>query len=108
MYVVSVTDAEALVPAVPELNLTLSSPVGPTHVTSLTAILALDGGYQRFDFKGATPANPLSQDVRISAIEIVTGLGFTADQVYPMTLEGTLSNGQTFSYSVQVQITGVQ
>ena len=108
VYVVSVTDAEALIPAVPELNLTISSPVGPTHVTSVKAILELDGGYQSFDFKGATVANPLLQGVGVSTIEIVNGLGFTADQVYPMTLEGTLSNGQTFSYAVQVQITGVQ
>jgi hypothetical protein len=106
--VVSVTDSKALIPAVPELNLTVSSPVGPTHVTSLTAILALDGGYQRFGFKGVTQADPLPQGVGVSAIEIVTGLGFTGDQVFPMTLEGTLSNGQTFSYGVQVQITGVQ
>lgn len=108
VYVVSVTDAEALIPAVPELNLTISSPAGPAHVTSLTAILELDGGYQRFHFKGATPANPLPQGVGVSTIVIVNGLTFTAGQVYPMTLDGTLSNGQTFSYAVQVQITGVQ
>jgi len=104
VHVASLKDAEALVPAVPELNLTISAPVGTAHVTGLTAVLALDGGDQRFDFKGVTAANPLPQGVGVSAVEIVTGLQLSPDQIYPMTLEGTLSNGQTFSYVVHVQI----
>jgi len=107
VVVASVTDAESLIPAVPELNLTISSPVGATHVTSLTAVLTLNGGQQRFNF-GITANSPLPQGVGVSEVEIVTGLPFAANQVYPMTLEGTLSDGQTFSYLVHVQIADVR
>jgi hypothetical protein len=107
VVVASVMDAESLIPAVPELNLTVSSPVGAAHVTSLTAILTLNGGTQRFSF-GISAANPLPQGVGVSEVEIVNGLPFAANQVYPMTLEGTLSDGQTFSYVVHVQIADVR
>jgi hypothetical protein len=104
--VVSVTDVGSLIPAVPQLNLTVSSPVGGPRVTSLEALLTLNGGAQRFGF-GVSPSNPLPQGVGVSAVVIVTGLNFTADQVYPMTLEGTLSSGATFDYSVQIQVADV-
>jgi len=103
----SVTDVGSLIPAVPELNLTVSSPGGPATVTGLTAILTLNGGTQRFDFGSVTPSRPLQQGVRVWAVEITSGLNFTADQVYPMTLKGTLSNGQTFDYVVQVQVADI-
>lgn len=105
--VLSMTDVGSLIPAVPQLNLTVSSPAGPARVTSLAAVLTLNGGTQSFDFGGITPSRPLPQGVAVSAVEIVSGLNFTADQVYPMTLKGTLSNGQTFSYLVQVQIADI-
>lgn len=105
--IVSMMDVGSLIPAVPQLNLTVSSPAGPFRVTSLAAVLTLNGGTQRFDFGGITPSKPLAQGVAVSDVVIVSGLNFTADQVYPMTLKGTLSNGQTFSYLVQVQIAGI-
>ena len=105
--VVSVTDVGSLIPAVPQLNLTVTSPVGGPQVTGLKAVLTLNGGAQRFAFGGVTVSKPLPQGLDVSTVVIVTGLNFTADQVYPMTLEGSLSNGQTFDYTVQVQISDI-
>lgn len=105
--VLAMTDVGSLIPAVPELNLTVSSPVGPDGVTSLAAVLTLNGGTQSFEFEGISAFKPLQQGVAVSAVEIVSGLNFTVDQVYPMTLKGTLSDGQAFSYLVQVQIADI-
>jgi hypothetical protein len=105
--VLAMTDVGSLIPAVPQLNLTVSSPVGPARVTSLAAVLTLNGGTQSFEFGGISPSRPLQQGVPVSVVEIVSGLNFSSDQVYPMTLKGTLSNGQDFSYLVQVQIADI-
>jgi hypothetical protein len=104
--VVSITDVGSLVPAVPELNLTVSSFSGPARVTALAALLKLNGGTQRFGF-GVAPSKPLAQGAEASEAVIVTGLNFTAHQVYPMTLEGMLSDGQAFDYVVTVQIADI-
>ena len=61
----------------------------------------------RRDRTRASPLLLAPQGVDVSAVVIVTGLNFTADQVYPMTLEGTLGNGQTFDYTVQIQVADV-
>jgi len=44
----------------------------------------------------------------VSVIEIVlSGVSFGSSEVYPMTISGTLDNGQSFSYVAHVQISHV-
>ncbi len=107
VLVVSLQDVESTIPAVPQLNLTLAASKGATPITSLTASLTLDGGLQVFQF-GASPTTKLMPGQAISRTEIVPGtLSFRSDEIYPMTISGSLDDGQTFSYTVQVQVAGV-
>jgi hypothetical protein len=103
--VVGVDDVESTIPAVPQLNLTLASSGGGRPITGLHAVLTLDGGSQSFLFKSITRASPLAPGSFVSVIEIVlSGVSFGSSEVYPMTISGTLDNGQSFSYVAHVQI----
>jgi hypothetical protein len=106
--VASVTDVESTIPAVPQLNVTLSLPAGGTSVSSLEAVLTLDGGSQTFRFGGVTPGSPLRPLGSASSTEIVLpNLSFNADGVYPMAVSGNYADGQAFSYLVHVEIAQV-
>jgi hypothetical protein len=108
LKVVGVDDVESTIPAVPQLNLTFASAVGGRPITGVHAVLTLDGGSQSFLFKGITPASPLAPGSFVSVIEIVlSGVSFGSSEVYPMTISGTLDNGQSFSYVAHVQISHV-
>ncbi|MDA4115271.1 MAG: hypothetical protein OK442_01795 [Thaumarchaeota archaeon] len=103
--VASVTDVESTIPAVPQLNVTLSLPTGGTSVASLKAVLTLDGGSQTFRFGGVTSDSPLRPSASASSTEIVLpNLSFNADEVYPMAVSGNYVDGQAFSYLVHVEI----
>jgi len=106
--VVSVADVGSTIPAVPQLNVTLSVPPGGSPVTSLKAILTLDGGSQMFTFGSVTQASPLKPSDWTSSTEIVlSNMSFDADHVYPMAISGAYANGQAFSYVVHVEIAQV-
>ena len=62
--VVSVADVESTIPAVPQLNVTLTVPAGGSPVASLKAVLTLDGGSQTFLFRSVTSASPLKPPAR--------------------------------------------
>lgn len=85
LQVYSVADVESTIPAVPQLNLTLSVPAGGRPVSSLQAVLTLDGGSQTFKFPGVSPGSPLAAAKAASSIEIIlSNLSFKAGEVYPM------------------------
>jgi len=106
--VVSVTDVESTIPAVPQLNVTLAVPLGGLSITDLKAVLTLDGGSQIFQFGGVSSATSLASPKSASSTEIVlSDLSFKANEVYPMTISGTFDGGQKFSYLVHVQISQV-
>lgn len=103
--VASVADVESTIPAVPQLNVTLSVPAGGSSIASLKAVLTLDGGSQTFRFGSVTSDSPLRSPGSISSTEIVlSNLSFKADEVYPMAISGTYEDGQAFSYLVHVEI----
>ena len=105
LQVDSVTDVESTIPAVPQLNVTLSVPAGGRPVESLKAVLTLDGGSQTFLFGGVSQATPLAPSKSASSTEIIlSNLSFNANEVYPMTVSGTYGGGGSFSYVVHVQI----
>ncbi len=104
----SVSDVESTIPAVPQLNVTLTVPAGGSPVASLKAVLTLDGGSQTFLFRSVTSASPLKPPGSASSTEIVlSNLSFNADEVYPMAVSGTYQDGQAFSYLVHVEIAQV-
>jgi len=103
--VVSLRDVESTIPAVPQLNLTLSVPAGGSAVASLQASITLDGGSQVFKFGGVTAAAPLGPGSWASSTEIVlSNLAFSANEVYPVLISGTLAAGGSFSLLVHAQV----
>jgi hypothetical protein len=108
LNVFSVADVESTIPAVPQLNVTLSVSPGGSSIASLKAVLTLDGGSQTFRFGSVTSASPLRSPESVSSVEItLSNLSFNADEVYPMAISGTYENGQAFSYLVHVEIAQV-
>jgi len=104
--VVSVEDVESTIPAVPQLNLTLAASTRAPPIVNLTASLTLDGGSQQFKLVAAP--STLAPGQAVSRTEIVlSGVSFSASEVYPLTISGTFDNGQAFSYLVQVQVAQV-
>ncbi len=105
--VVSVSDVESTIPAVPQLNLTLAAS-GGRPITGLRAVLTLDGGLQTFQFSGVSSSSPLKAPNTVSLTEIVlSSASFTPNEVYPLAISGTFDNGQVFSYVAHVQIANV-
>jgi hypothetical protein len=106
--VVSVEDDESTIPAVPQLNITLAAPAGAQSITSLQAILTLDGGSQKFEFGGVSARAPLGPSMAASTTEIIdSNISFNQNEVYPMTVSGTFVGGQTFSFEAHVEIAQV-
>ncbi len=104
--VVSVEDVESTIPAVPQLNVTIAATPGARTVATLSATLTLDGGTQRFQL--VAPPSTLAPGRSVSKTEIIlSGISFSADGLYPMTISGTFDNGQSFDYLVHVQIARV-
>ena len=105
LEVVSVADVESTIPAVPQLNVTLTVPLGGSPVATVKAVLALDGGSQTFRFGSVTSGSPLRPPGYVSSTEIIlSNLSFNADEVYPMAISGTFMNGQAFSFLVHVEV----
>lgn len=106
--VTSLQDVESTIPAVPQLNLTLSVPEGGRSVSSLEVVLTLDGGSQIFKFGGVAPSSPLNPSSSASSTELIlSNLSFRGNEIYPMTISGTFVGGQAFSSQAHVQVAGV-
>ena len=106
VVVASVQDVESTIPAVPQLNVTLAASPAASTIASLSASLTLDGGSQLFQLVAAP--STLAPGHAVSKTEIVlSGVSFSANEVYPMKISGAFANGQTFSYTVHVQVAQV-
>lgn len=108
LHVASVTDVESTIPAVPQLNVTLTVPAGGSPIASLRTVLTLHGGSQAFRFASVSPGSPLGSSGSISSTEIIlSNLSFNGDEVYPMVISGNYADGRAFSYLVHVEIAQV-
>ena len=91
-------------PGGPTVEITLKN-VSVEPVVSLTAVFP-NPGFSDLDVDfAATSANPLLPGASISDTTTLIGPGFSNSSSYPMTIEGTLQNGITFSYAQQIEIT---
>ena len=99
----SVTLVPPYTPAGPTIQVKLSVEQAP--ITNLTAVLSLDGKNQTFEFFGVSASSPLLQGQLASQTETVVGpVSVDTNATYPMTIEGSFQDGQTFSYPVTVQV----
>ena len=88
-------------PGGPIVEITLKN-VSSDPVTSLSATLQLNRAFN-FNFD-VTSSNPLLPDKSISArLTLITG-GFSDNISYSLAINGTLQDGEIFSYTKQVQI----
>ena len=70
----------------------------------MTAIFTNLGPHD-FDFNFEVgPVNPLSPGASVNYTQILIDGGFTNNVLYPLTIEGTLQSGATFSYVEEVEI----
>jgi hypothetical protein len=78
--------------------------VSTEPIISLTAIFTNLGPHD-FDFNFEVGSvNPLSPGASISDTQSLIDGGFSNNVLYPLTIEGTLQSGATFSYIEQVEI----
>jgi hypothetical protein len=90
-------------PGGPLVEITLKD-IAAVPVVALTAIFT-NLGIRDYSFHFAVSAsNPLLSGASISYSLTLIGAGFSNNVSYPLTIEGTLQNGVTFSYIVQVTI----
>ncbi len=101
----SVTLVPPYTPAGPTIQVTLSASGEQTPITNLTAVLSLTGKNQTFEFSGVSASSPLLEGQLASQTETVVGpVSVDTNATYPMTIEGSFQDGQTFSYPVTVQV----
>jgi hypothetical protein len=103
--VVSAEIVIVMVPAYQELNITLSTASSPSAITSLTAVLVTPGVNDTLAFTGITPYTPAKPGTTVFQLEqmeipvtVITG------GIYNMSIQGSYSNGESFSYLVQVAL----
>jgi hypothetical protein len=105
VFVRSVMLVPRYTPAGPTIEVTLYVSHEQTPITNLTAVLSLTGKNQTFEFSGVSASSPLFQGQLASQTETVVGpVSVDTNATYPMTIEGSFQDGQTFSYQVTVQI----
>jgi hypothetical protein len=93
------------IPAVPELSLTLSTVSAQAPIASLTAVLITSGANDTLSFAGVTPSTPALPGTIISQLELINGqVTLTTGGVYDMSIQGSYSDGQNFSYVVTVAL----
>jgi len=110
--VVSVQNMGPPVPAGPTIKVTLKANSTDAPVTKLSATLSIinaspiiGGGTMTFDFPGINQSNPLMSGQTISQTLIFISAAYDPNGTYPLLIEGTLQNGQKFSYVIPVMIT---
>ena len=99
-------------PGGPVVTVTLEN-AGGSDVTSLNATLGLDsppssnpgGAHLTYSFVfNVTSSDPLQPGQSVQATRTLIDAEVQTGANYPLTIDGTLADGQTFSYAVQVQI----
>jgi hypothetical protein len=88
-------------PGGPNVEITLKN-VSTEPIVSLTAVFT-NLGPRDIDINFEVgPVNPLSPGASISDTHTLIDGGFTNNVLYPLTIEGTVQNGATFSYVEEV------
>jgi hypothetical protein len=97
-------------PGGPTIEITLKN-VSAENIVSLKAIIGIGGagpGLPPTYFFNVSSTAPLEPGKTVSSKLNIIGGGFSSDQYYPLSINGTLQIGKTFGYTVQVKITSVQ
>ncbi len=103
--VVSVQEVKPPVPAGVIIRVTLQANSTDAPVTKLSARLFIIGKNGTFNFPNINQSNPLiSNQTASQTLSIIGPAAYFLDSPYPMHIEGTLQNGQTFSYWTNVTI----
>ena len=90
-------------PGGPNVEITLKN-VSTEPVVSLTAVFT-NLGARDIDINFEVgPVNPLSPGASISDTQTLIDGGFSNNVLYPLTIEGTLQNGATFSYVEEIEV----
>ena len=90
-------------PGGPNVEITLKN-VSTEPIVSLTAVFT-NLGPHNFDFNFEVgPVNPLPPGASVNYTQPLIDGGFSNNVLYPLTIEGTLQNGATFSYVEEVEI----
>ena len=90
-------------PGGPNVEITLKN-ISTEPVVSLTAVFT-NLGPRNIDINFEVgPVNPLSPGASISDTQTLIDGGFSNNVLYPLTIEGTLQSGATFSYVEEVEI----
>jgi hypothetical protein len=90
-------------PGGPNVEITLKN-VSTEPIVALTAVFT-NLGARDIDINFEVgPVNPFSPGASISDTQTLIDGGFTNNVSYPLTIEGTLERGATFSYVEQVEI----
>jgi hypothetical protein len=90
-------------PGGPNVEITLKN-VSTEPVVSLTAVFTNLGARDIAITFEVGPVNPLSPGASISDTQTLIDEGFSNNVLYPLTIEGTLQGGATFSYVEQIEI----
>ncbi len=108
LHPVNVVSVQGVMPPVPAgviIRVTLEANSTDAPVTKLTARLFIIGKNGTFNFPSINQSNPLMPGQNTSqTLAIIGPAAYFLDSPYPMFLEGTLQNGQTFSYWTNVTI----
>jgi hypothetical protein len=105
MVILSVTGPlQPVNPGGPTIQITLEN-VTALFVTSLSAVFTtLGSGATTFNFTVSDSA-PLRAMANVSATQTLINASINSGVSYPLEISGTMENGVTFDYVVQVQIT---
>jgi hypothetical protein len=102
--VVSAEISDVTIPAVPELNLTMSTEFAPQPVSSVTAVL-ISSVNETVHFAKVTHSSPASPGSVIYQLDIINGkVSLASGGLYRMQIEGSYSDGETFSYVAEVAL----
>ncbi len=108
LHPINVVSVESVMPPVPAgviIRVTLKANSTDAPVTKLTATLFIIGKNGTFNFPNINQSNPLTPGQNVSqTLAIIGPAAYFLDSPYPMFLEGTLQNGQMFSYWTNVTI----
>ncbi len=103
--VISVQGVHPFAPAGPTIKITLKSNNTDVPITSLSATLSIIARNQIYDFPNINQSHPLMPGQTASqTLTIVGPAAYVSDGIYPVHIDGTLQNGQTFNYTINARI----
>lgn len=105
VWVKSVMLVPPYTPAGPTIEVSLTNAEEQTPIVNLTAVLSLTGKNQTFGFGSVSASSPLLAGKSASQTETIVGpVSVDTNSTYPMTIEGSFQDGQTFTLPVTVEV----